>query len=139
MDTKFILLVVAMLAYGAEAVTIDEIPKCVEEFWEAFKGYDMPESVDTYSQAVHTYLDEVEEEEEVDKVKKALTKEDCQAHLKAVEERTAKVPCHKEFFASDLSEEYEESLYENAIVTDIILGAQLCEGFLSNHESPLKE
>lgn len=130
MDAKLILLVVSMLACNADAVTDERISKCVAEVIEAFEGYVIPESVSTATQTVSSFLDESTDDDDKIALSNTLRKDDCEAHIEEVKRRTSQVPCHKELSMSRLSKEYEDTLYDNKMVTDATLGAQLCEGFL---------
>lgn len=133
MDPKLVVLAVVMFACCAEAVSVQEIPKCVAQVVKAFKGYKMPKSVDTYTQSVRNFLESADDEDDENQPAAPSgpsTKKDCETHLAEFKRRTSRVACHKKFSESELSDEYEDALYNDRLVTDATLGAQLCQSFL---------
>lgn len=122
--TAISVMMLMALGCGAE-LTEDDIPLCLDQMTQAFKGYVVPNSVRLYAESMRQTLTD---SYGTDAQYRTPLDQECQVHLDKFNEITSKIPCHKQLSESiDYYDEYDEAtrMY-NPHLYRIIKGARSC-------------
>lgn len=133
MDYRLLVLILAALVQVSQALpTKSEVPKCIAQMSKQFASYKLPATVQHHTESLRRFFDDTDDDDDDDDYE--LSKKECETHLQAFKKRTANVPCHDTLMHSVHHQDYEDTMYKNVLVYNVVTGAQICEAYLKDLE-----